>query len=122
MSPISISARATSTTRLKPYLSISAAVNGAIRPNRTIRSASATDICSVLQPNSLVSGTIERAGDAHAAGGGQREEKDDGDDRPAVMDAGALEPPRQGLSEHAGSLRALSTRPAPIRQKDGLTP
>ena len=58
MSPISISARATSTTLLKPYLSISAAVKGAIRPNRTIRSASATDICSVLQPNSLVSGTI----------------------------------------------------------------
>ncbi len=57
-SPISISASATSTTLLKPYLSISAAVNGAIRPNRTIRSASATEICSVLQPNSLVSGTM----------------------------------------------------------------
>ena len=57
-SPTSISARATSTTLLKPYLSISAAVNGAIRPKSTIRSASATDICSVLQPNSLVSGTI----------------------------------------------------------------
>ena len=58
MSPTSISARATNTTRLKPYLSISAAVNGAIRPNRTMRRASATEICSVLQPNSLVSGMM----------------------------------------------------------------
>ena len=57
-SPISISPRAKRTTLLKPYLSISAAVNGAIRPNRTMRSASAIEICSVLQPNSLVSGTI----------------------------------------------------------------
>ena len=59
ISPISISATATSTTGLKPYLSISAAVNGAIRPKSTILSASATDISSVLQPNSLVSGTIK---------------------------------------------------------------
>ena len=58
MRPISISARATITTRLKPYLSISAAVNGAIRPNSTMRRASATEICSVLQPNSLVSGMM----------------------------------------------------------------
>ena len=60
----------------------------------------------------------QRAGDAHAAGGGQRQEKNDGDDRPAVMDAGARQPPRQGLSEHAGSLQG-ATRPAPIVKKTG---
>ncbi len=48
----------------------------------------------------------QRAGDAHASGGGEREEEDDRDDRPAVMDAGARQPLRQGLSEHAESLQA----------------
>ena len=60
----------------------------------------------------------QRAGDAHAAGGGQGEEKNDCDDRPAVVDAGARKPPRQGLSEHAGSLQR-ATRPAPIVKKTG---
>ena len=51
-------------------------------------------------------------------GGREREAKDDGDDRPAVVDAGARQPPRQGLSEHAGSLQS-ATRPAPIVKKTG---
>ena len=53
----------------------------------------------------LGQGNDERAGDAHAPGRREREAKDDGDDRPAVMDAGARQPHRQGLSEHAGSLQ-----------------
>ncbi len=60
----------------------------------------------------------ERAGDAHAAGCSQGEAKDDGDDRPPIMNAGARQPPRQGLSEHAGSLQG-ATRPAPIVKKTG---
>ena len=37
---------------------MSAAVNGAISPNSTILSASAAEICSVDQPNSLVKGMM----------------------------------------------------------------
>ena len=46
-------------------------------------------------------------------------QKDDRDDRPAVMNAGARQPPRQSLSEHEGSLQALSYPPAPILKKTG---
>ena len=119
MSPISISARATNTTRLKPYLSISAAVNGAIRPNRTMRRASATEICSVLQPNSLVSGMMSAPEMPMHPAVVRSQQKDDGDCRPAIVNAGALEPPRQSLSEHEGSLRALSYPPGADPQRTG---
>ena len=64
----------------------------------------------------------ERAGDAHAAGRAQEQQKDDGDGRPAIVNAGALEPPRQSLSEHEGSLWALSDPPGARSSKNGLRP
>ena len=54
--PATIIATAVTTTGRTPKRLMKAAANGAISPYKASRTARATEICSVLQPNSFSSG------------------------------------------------------------------
>src|SRR5476649_2269282 len=65
--PPATSDSAVTTTLRSPKRSIRMAENGPIRPNSTKRTASADEICSVSQPNSLLKGCIMAPGRPSAA-------------------------------------------------------
>src|SRR5471032_2804336 len=116
--PPATSDSAVTTTLRSPKRSIRMAENGPIRPNSTKRTASADEICSVSQPNSLLKGCIMAPGRPSAAEG-QRRQEGDGDDDPGKVDAAPLQPAGKCLCKHGSlflcSCAATSGRASPSR-------
>ena len=113
--PSEISATAAVTTGRTPKRLMKAAENGAIRPKRRMRRASAEEMSAALQPNSFSSGTMMTPGRAHRSSRRQHDEEGRSRDGPAIVEV----PRRHRRGERVGQ---GERRELPLRQRRGRKP